>query len=211
MMKKFFGVMILLAMIFVTQNVSASTYLTYQAHVQDKGWMRPVSSGQTAGTTHRDLRLEALIINCDGIEYNARIKNIGWQGWRYSGDVAGTVGEGLRMEAIRIRLTGSMASRYDVRYRVHVQNIGWQNWVKNGAVAGTEGQHLRIEAIQIELVEKGSDYGYRRDRYDDGDNGYYDSDGNYHRDYRRHKRSRYDNGDNGYYDSDGNYHRDYRR
>ena len=93
------------------------------------------------------------------------------------------------MEAIRIRLTGSLANRYDVYYRAHVQNIGWQDWVKNGIIAGTEGQRLRIEALQIELVEKNSSYErerYGRDRYG------YDRDGRdrYGRD--RYGRDRYD-------------------
>ena len=192
MIKKFFGVMILLATFFFTQSVFASPYLTYQAHVQNKGWQRAVGAGQVAGTTGKNLRLEAIIINCDGIEYNANVQHLGWQGWRRSGDVAGTVGEDRRMNAIRIRLTGRMAERYDVYYRAHVQNIGWQDWVKNGRIAGTEGEHLRIEALQIELVAKDSGYNrYNNDRYDD------DS-------YSRHRRHRYDD-DNGdyYYDSRG--------
>ena len=83
MIKKFFSVMILFAMIFAGQNVFARSQLTYQAHVQDRGWMRPVSEGQVAGTTGQDRRLEAIIINFpDGIEYNVHVQDIGWQGWR---------------------------------------------------------------------------------------------------------------------------------
>ena len=105
MIRKIFATMILTAIIFFAQNVSADSHVTYQVSVQDYGWMSPVSDGRVAGTTDQGRRLEAVIINfSDGIEYNAHVQDIGWQGWTYSGGVAGTVGESRRMEAIRIRL-----------------------------------------------------------------------------------------------------------
>ena len=169
MIRKIFATLLLTAIIFFAQNVSASSNLSYQVSVQDIGWMHSVRDGEVAGTTDRGKRLEAIIINfSDGIEYNAHVQDIGWQGWTNSGGVAGTVGESRRMEAIRIKLTGRLASSYDVYYRAHVQNIGWQNWVRNGEIAGTEGESLRIEALQIKIVQKNSrDDDYNRDRHHD--------------------------------------------
>lgn len=171
MIKKFFGVVILL-MIALTQNAFAEPRISYQVHVQDYGWMPPVSEGRVAGTTGENRRIEAIIINCpEGIEYNAHIQDYGWEGWMDSGVVAGTVGEGRRLEAIRIRLTGSIANSYDVYYRAHVENFGWQDWVSNGRIAGTEGRGLRMEAIQIRLVKKGDDrnnFRHRRGGYRHG-------------------------------------------
>ena len=105
MIKKFFGLMIFATVILFSQSAFAEPYLTYQAHVQDRGWLRPVGSGDVAGTTGHNRRLEAIIINLpEGVEYRAHVQDIGWQRWRSSGEVAGTVGENRRMEAIRIRL-----------------------------------------------------------------------------------------------------------
>ncbi|MBR4904853.1 MAG: Ig domain-containing protein [Selenomonadaceae bacterium] len=193
MIRKFFATILLTAIIFFAQSVSAESYLTYQAHVEGIGWMREVGSGEVAGTTDQSRRLEAIVINfSDGIEYNAHVQDIGWQGWRYSGGVAGTVGESRRMEAIRIRLTGRLANDYDVYYRAHVQDIGWQNWVRNGEVAGTAGRSLRLEALQIKIVPKnnryGDDYNHdRRNRYDDD----YNNDRYDHDRYGRHEHRRW--------------------
>ena len=120
MIRKIFATVILTAIMFFAQSVSADSRLTYQVSVQDIGWMHPVSDGRVAGTTDQKKRLEAIVINfSDGIEYNAHVQDMGWQGWTYSGGVAGTVGESRRMEAIRIRLTGRAAQNYDVLYRAH--------------------------------------------------------------------------------------------
>jgi len=130
-----------------------------QAHVQNDGWGGWTRGGETAGTSGRGLRMEALCYQVDpgvfegGIECNAHVQNIGWTG--YGKDAAGTTGRGLRMEAMQFKLTGPLAEHYDVVYRAHVQNLGWQPWTLNGGVAGTTGQSLRVEALQIKLMRKG--------------------------------------------------------
>ena len=58
------------------------------------------------------------------------------------------------MEAIKIRLTGDVASHYDVYYRVHVSDYGWLDWAENGEIAGTTDAAKKMEAIQIKLVAK---------------------------------------------------------
>lgn len=156
MIKKLFAALFLMTMLFLSQNVHAHEYFTYQAHVEGLGWMQPVGDGEVVGTTGQARRMEALIIDFrDGIRYSAHVENIGWQDWVYSGDVAGTVGQNLRMEAIRIQLIGRAEQYLDVYYRAHVQNIGWLGWAKNGEPAGTAGAALRLEALQIKLVRRG--------------------------------------------------------
>ncbi len=133
--------------------------IQYQAHVQNIGWQGAVTSGGTAGTTGRSLRVEALNIGMKNqktsgaVKGNAHVQNIGWQGWR-SGSI-GTSGRGLRLEAIQLKLEGNLASKYDIYYRVHAQNFGWMGWAKNGESAGSEGYSYRLEAIQVKLVAKG--------------------------------------------------------
>ena len=50
-------------------SVANNTTLTYCAHVQDYGWMNPVTSNQVAGTTGQSKRVEALKI---GLPENLR-------------------------------------------------------------------------------------------------------------------------------------------
>lgn len=143
-------------------TVSQPIKITYQAHVQNKGWMTEVSDGAEAGTEGEALRMEALKIKVENsdlsgnVEYQAHVQNIGWQdSWCSDGELAGTEGKGLRMEAFRIRLTGQLAEEYDVYYQTHVEDAGWLDWAKNGEDAGSLGLSLRVEAIRICLVEKG--------------------------------------------------------
>lgn len=157
MVRKIFTALLLTAILFFAQNVSAQ--FNYQANVEGAGWLQPVGAGEVAGTTMQARRLEALIINFDGgIKYSAHVQNIGWQQWVTAGGVAGTVGHNLRMEAIRIQLEGQAAQYYDVYYRAHIENAGWLGWAKNGEPAGSAGASLRMEAIQIRLVDKNSHF-----------------------------------------------------
>ena len=133
---------------------------TYNAHVQNIGWMGDVLNGAVAGTTGRGLQMEALRLKATSniasgdIQYRAHVQNVGWQSYQTSSNYIGTVGRGLRMEAVQISLTGDLAAKYRIRYQAHVQDIGWQNWVYDGATAGTTGQLKRIEAIRIEMVPR---------------------------------------------------------
>ena len=136
--------------------------LVYRAHVQNDGWQAQVASGQTAGTSGRSLRVEALRIGLDGasykggVSYQAHVQNVGWQKAVSDGAAAGTSGRSLRVEALKVWLTGDISKYYDVVYRAHVQNVGWQPWVVDGGLAGTTGRSLRVEAVQVKLVRKGS-------------------------------------------------------
>ena len=132
--------------------------ISYQTHVQDIGWQSNRTNGEIAGTTGRNLQIEALRINNDNkdfeITYQTHVENIGWQGWKNQGELAGTTGRNLQVEAIRINLENKGNSLYRISYRTHVQNIGWQPWKQNGEIAGTTGRNLQVEAIQIKIVKE---------------------------------------------------------
>lgn len=138
---------------------SPTPVLRYQAHVQNVGWQRKVNFGQISGTLAQSLRMEALELETPGttaianIEANVHVQDIGWMGWRNASSV-GTTGRSLRVEAVQFRLTGALATQYDISYRTHVQDIGWQSWVRNGATAGTSGQAKRVESFQVRLLAK---------------------------------------------------------
>ncbi|WCM56363.1 CotH kinase family protein [Microbacterium sp. EF45047] len=135
--------------------------LGYRGHVQNIGWMNPVTSGQIVGTTGRSLRLEAVDLSIidpmgrgGGIFAKTHIQNIGWSADWGSTAPLGSTGKGLRLEAVRLQLDGDLAASYDISYRAHVSGIGWQSWVSNGASAGTTGQSRAIEALQVRLLTK---------------------------------------------------------
>lgn len=138
--------------------------VNYRAHIQHFGWQIASSNGNTAGTTGKSLRLEALDISLTGapagasISYEAHVQHTGWQNAMKDGATAGTTGKSLRVEALKITLNGMPG--YSVRYRAHVQQLGWLPWqqtadggtLASAGIAGTTGRSLRVEAVQIELV-----------------------------------------------------------
>lgn len=143
-----------------TSQPSIQKTFSIKAHVSNLGWQEPVYEGMTAGTTGRNLAVEALAISkpelgySGNIEYRAHVQNIGWQKWVKNGKLAGTTGKSLSIEAVEIKLTGDLAKHYDVVYRAHVQGKGWLDWVKSGECAGTTGEALHMEAIEVKLVDK---------------------------------------------------------
>lgn len=125
-----------------------TVHLSYQAHVQNYGWLPAVGEGQTAGSTGYSLRMEALKISSGYaiFQYQGHVQNVGDTPLVGEGQVCGTVGKGLRMEAVRILCDKP------ILYRAHVQGYGWMPWVSNGQWAGTKGKSLRMEAIEIKYA-----------------------------------------------------------
>jgi hypothetical protein len=124
----------------------------YQAYVQSAGWQPTVTSGATAGTTGRALRLEAFRLTSPALTYRAFVQGTGWQPWVSTGEVAGVPGGGLRLEALAIYAPAD--APYRVEYRSNVATLGWQPWVHDGRTTGRPAGGLRIEAVQVRLVEK---------------------------------------------------------
>ncbi|EHB5078945.1 hypothetical protein JX183_002266 [Enterococcus faecalis] len=135
--------------------------VNYQTHVQEIGWQGFVRNGESAGTSGKKLRLEAIKINLSdaalagNIEYSTHVQSIGWQEKKKNGELSGTSGKKLRLEAIKINLSGDVSRYYDVYYRVHIQDKGWLNWAANGAPSGSQSASKRLEAIQIKIVRNG--------------------------------------------------------
>ena len=150
--------------------------ISYQGHVQKIGWQDYVSDGDSAGTTGLGYRIEAIKIKIEypdysgNVEYKSHIQTYGWESaFKKNNQLSGTSGEAKRLEAIEIKLTGEIATYYDVYYRVHAQKFGWLGWAKNGEEAGTAGYAYRLEAIQVKLVRKTdgfADYGKEYAFYD---------------------------------------------
>lgn len=142
-------------------NSTSMPDLKCKAHVEEKGWLAPVSADQICGTTGEARKMEALIFclkaadGKSGIKYRSHCQDKGWEdGWRSSGEISGTVGKNLRLEAVQIALCNGLEKQYDVLYRTHVRDLGWTAWVKNGATSGSTGKGLAVEAVQLKLVRK---------------------------------------------------------
>lgn len=143
----------------VQKQTTTDAKLQYETYDSENGWLDSVGEGETAGT--ESFYVEAVRIRLaenmlgGGIRYSAYVQNVGWQSYVANGVMAGTTGKDQRLEAIKIKLTGSIASKYDIYYRSNVEGEGWLGWAKNGEASGSEGMDKQIYAIQIMLVEKG--------------------------------------------------------
>lgn len=137
----------------------AAPLLSYNAHVANRGWLDAVDEGQMAGTTGKNLPMEAFeaALFWDGHDAGIRMRAAGadsvWSEWGEK--TAGTTGRGLALHAIAVELTGDAAASYDIYYRVHIANEGWLDWAKNGQGAGSLGTANAIQAYEMVLVEKG--------------------------------------------------------
>lgn len=133
----------------------------HQAYVQNLGWMAKSDTSVIAGTTGRNLNLDALKLSTNdaygiGISYSAHVRNVGWMNYVSDGKTAGIIQEGYTIEALKVHLTGDNAGKYDIYYRAHIANVGWLDWAKNDEVAGSFGLGYAMQAIEIRIVNKGA-------------------------------------------------------
>jgi uncharacterized protein YjdB/beta-N-acetylglucosaminidase len=135
--------------------------VTYTTHVQDYGWLAPVSDGALSGKDTEGKRIEAVQISLKnsrysgGISYKTQVQDYGWLNNVSDGAISGTTGQAKRAETIQVNLTGDIANYYDVYYRVESQDFGWLDWAKDGQSAGTVGLSKAMEGLEIVLVPKG--------------------------------------------------------
>lgn len=98
-----------------TELTKRGIHLEYVAHVSNIGWQKVSYKNENAGTTGRNLPIEAVCIavkdnktgkdsNVYEVRYRAHLRNIGWQNWTSRGNIAGTTGRAIPMEAIEIQL-----------------------------------------------------------------------------------------------------------
>lgn len=143
----------------ITDAPSRTLAYRYSANVRGEGWQNPVTGASTSGTTGLGLPVDQFSMTMEGstfdggIEYSVHSADVGWQDYVSDGGVAGIAGK--QVEAIRIRLSGELATCFDVYYRAHVSNLGWLDWAKNDEKAGTARLGYQLEALQVVFVPKG--------------------------------------------------------
>lgn len=91
--------------------------LSYQVHVQDKGWLSTVADGAKTGTRGQGKRIEAIKFTLSkeldkeyDVYYRVHVQNQGTTKWYKTGDIAGTTGKSLRIEAIQVALVKKPAN-----------------------------------------------------------------------------------------------------
>lgn len=144
----------------IQSTITGTPSINYATHVQDIGWLDPVSNGEVSGTFGQARQLESIKISVKniqdmGVKYTTHVQDIGWLDYVADEAESGTTGKAKQLEAIKIELTGKKAENFDIYYRVHAQDYGWMDWVKNGELAGTTGEAKRLEAIEIKIIDKG--------------------------------------------------------
>ncbi|WP_423055569.1 chitobiase/beta-hexosaminidase C-terminal domain-containing protein [Acetobacterium carbinolicum] len=100
----------------LTGEVPENAGISYQVHVQNKGWMDAMSDGSFAGTTGKGLRIESIRISLNNLDdydvyYRGHVQNRGdlpqidgeW-GWVKNGQDLGSTGSSLRLEELQIKL-----------------------------------------------------------------------------------------------------------
>ena len=125
--------------------VNLDKKIKYRAHCAEIGWQDWKYSGETAGTTGEERRLEAIQIDYPEVEAKAHIEGIGWVNYgKINKDtIIGSTGKGLRLECLCLK--GAF------KYRVHIEGSGWTCWTDADGICtlGSVGQSLRIEAIEM--------------------------------------------------------------
>lgn len=100
-------------------DIPVDAGISYEVHVENKGWMKAVKNGDFAGTSGEGLRVESIkiaLVNLPDYDvyYRGHVQNRGdipvidgnedsW-GWLKNGTELGTVGEGLRLEELQIKI-----------------------------------------------------------------------------------------------------------
>ena len=150
-MRRLCSALLALTLITVLAPAAAAEpiFVAVRAHVQEVGWQPYVADSQTAGTTGRSLRLEAVQLRGGVGVTQAHVQDAGWLKGVPSGQVAGTTGKSKRLEAVRI---SSDVRGWRIECQAHVQDRGWLPWVGDGEVCGTTGLGLRMEAIRLRLI-----------------------------------------------------------
>ena len=88
------------------------------------------------------------------LQYRALSRFGGWGAWVSEGSAAGASGDVLK--GVSLKLSGDLASSYDIWYQVYDSDAGWLGWASNGTEAGSTGTDSHAVAVRVTLVKKGS-------------------------------------------------------
>lgn len=149
--------------------------ITYQLHVQSKGWLDIVKNNAISGTIGEGKQAEAVRMNLTGemaanydVYYRVHSRQFGWLDWAKNGEAAGTAGYSYRMEAFQVKLVakgqappGPTENSYkekpiDILYQSYIEQGMWQDGISSlqETFSGTVGEGKQIEAVKIGLRDQ---------------------------------------------------------
>ena len=96
----------------VEKRLGVRLKIRAKVHLQGTGWidLGNVESGTLIGTKGQGKRLEAFILETEGmpagyrLRYQTHVQSVGWTGWVKSGFATGSVGMKKQIEAVRIQV-----------------------------------------------------------------------------------------------------------
>jgi hypothetical protein len=138
------------------QLIKNRPMLTYQTHVDSKGWGDGwKSESQLSNPLDQQRDIQAIKINFPehnvyyAVYYNEKE---GWSKEISNSEMAGTTGKRKPITGLKIRLDEAGAKEFDILYRVHKFDGTWTDWAKNGEELLSQG--VKLNAIQICLKTK---------------------------------------------------------
>jgi hypothetical protein len=129
--------------------------LSYQVHVEKRGWLPVQNEGEWAGTKGEGLRIESFMADFSNpdtcqIHYRIHQKDYGTSEWIPMGEAAGKSGDNKQIEAIKIELIN--CAGYRLEYQGHVENVGDTDWISAGEWLGSPELNQRVEAIRLKIL-----------------------------------------------------------
>lgn len=120
------------------------------------GSFKSVKMGKTAGSAKSSAKPLLAIKVAKKSKLSGNVSySLYCQGKKYSASNGRAAGKKYKAHAMTVKLSKSLAKKYDVWYRVYIKDYGWLAWTKNGAKAGTSVKSKYVTAYQVKLVKKG--------------------------------------------------------
>lgn len=161
------------------QAAPTTPSITYQAHVQNAGWLPISKDGMSAGQPGSHNGIEAIAIKIQNSPYKGGVTYTSFQPYnkiinpkyndsspKEDGAILGSTGKNIQFEALMFKLYGDIANHYDLYARAYSENIGWLSWKKTTKsttggfvytdLIGTYGLNKKLEDLQLILVKKGA-------------------------------------------------------
>ncbi|MBR4904987.1 MAG: DUF563 domain-containing protein [Selenomonadaceae bacterium] len=138
------------------QSIKNRPLLTYQTHVDSKGWDDGwKSESQLSNPLDQKRDIQAIKINFPEHNVYYSVYSNAEEGWSKeisNSEMAGTTGKRKPITGLKIRLDEADAKEFDILYRVHTFDGIWTDWAKNGEPLYSHG--VKLNSLQIRLKPK---------------------------------------------------------
>ena len=135
------------------ENDLKKPVLSYQVHLNTKGWLPSVPEGGIGGLAGSGYQMEAfqIQVSSDKIGILGSVCLEDWLEEVPNNQIMGTTGKAQAIYGIALRLSGEEKNNYNIFYQVYDSKNGWTKWAQNGERLRVENDST-IEAIKIKLA-----------------------------------------------------------